>query len=513
MKKTKKVICLAMSTALALSFTGCNNKQKGNGGEKISLKWVFAGNGIQKDSKAVWAAVNDKIKDYSGLENVNLDIEIFGTNEYAQKFMLMQTSEEKVDIVQTYGLDYPMLARDDSFISIDDYIKKSKNLKTAFPEWMWDYSLVDGKHYYVPQYQILTNVDYAFATQKSLSDKYMDAKKAQDTFFNAETFDSSCWDVIENYLDALSAAGELKRGYLPIGTLDFVFQKGYEAVVPGRFFIKDNDPEHKVYYVDEIPERKIAYERVNKFFKKGYIRSDIASATSLNDPIGTENSYTIWHKGTRNQQYLAKAALAAAETEAKEPLTMLLTKNYDYVPFSNAAGGMAIAKSCENPDEAFRVIELMNTEEGKDVYNMMVYGFEGKHYNKIDDNIIEPIGYQNQPTSSADYGLWKWNVGNTKYAYSTKTEVITPDVFDDANDGPNTVRSKLAGFVFDDTNVKIELAQINTVFSEYENFNKGTIDNVESKFAEYIEKINKAGKDKVIDEVQKQINEFFKNKK
>ena len=60
-----------------------------------------------------------------------------------------------------------------------------------------------------------------------------------------------------------------------------------------------------------------------------------------------------------------------------------------------------------------QLIGLMNTEKGKDLYNLLVFGIEGEHYTKVNDKEIQPIGYTSQPTSESPYGQYRFAIGNT----------------------------------------------------------------------------------------------------
>lgn len=510
----KKKLVLPLCAAVALtSLTGCNGGKQSDNSEKVTLKWTMVGPAGQKDQTLVFEELNKKLKTYEGFENIDLDISVVNASDYKQKFMLWQTSKEKMDIVQTYCLDYGEYAKDGSFIELDDYIKKSDDLKKSLPDFMWDYANVDGKMYYVPCYQILTNTDYSFVTPKKLADKYLDIEKAQKVMNEEATFTDACWDVLEDYLGKLSEAGEIKMGYQPLDSLTHVLQKGF-VPVGSRFFMKKDDPNHTVYYWDEVPERINSFKRISQLYKKGYIRSDIASAVGNDsDMVGNENGYTLWHGGLRVNEDLKKSSIESLEQKYNMELSYFMTKNYDFIPEGNAAGGMAISTLSKNPDEAFKVIELVNTEKGKDFYNMLVYGIEGKHYNKLDDGFIEPIGYTNQANSSADYGLWKWNNGNVKYAYPIKGEIIYGDKIDEVNTSDNVEVSPLSGFVMDTSNISTEIAQIDTVFEEYKDLNCGNRPDVETTYNEYMKKIKTAGMEKVKAELQKQVDEFFKNKK
>lgn len=506
----RKKTALVMAMLLAVtSFAGCSPKKES--GKEVTLRWTMVGPSGQKDASRVFDEINKKIKTYDGFENITLDISVIEPSDYKQKFLLWQTSEDKMDIVQTYGLDYGELAKDGSFVELDDYIEKSGKMKTEFPEYVWDYAVVDGKKYFVPSYQLLPNADYAFVTPKALADKYMDADKLQSVMNSHEVFDDACWDAIEEYLDKLAAGGELKMGYKPLDSLSFTLEKGY-VPADGRMIMKKDDPTHTLYYMDEVPDRINDFKRVAGLYKKGYIRSDIASVTGTDNMIGNENGYTLWHEGLRKNPELRKKAKESLENKYGFELSEIMTKDYQILPRKNAAGGMAISALSKHPDEAFKVIELFNTEAGKDIYRMLVYGIEGEHYKKLDENTIEPIGYVDQPSSSSNYGLYKWNSGNTKYAFNMKGEDMIGDRLDEINSEEAYV-SPLTGFIPDTSSISSQIAQMNTVFEEYKDLNCGSRADVEATYKEYMDKIRTAGMEDVKKELQKQVDEFFQNKK
>ena len=167
----------------------------------------------------------------------------------------------------------------------------------------------------------------------------------------------------------------------------------------------------------------------------------------------------------------------------------------------------------KHPDEAFKVIELFTTEKGKDLYRLLAYGIEGKHYKLLGDDVIEPIGYVGQASSTSNYGLYAWNTGNMKYSFNKEGEKLNGNRLDELNSNEKLFVSPLTGFVPDTSAITSEIAQINTVFEEYKDLNCGNRPNVEATYKEYMNKVRTAGMEKVKAEMQKQVDEFFKSKK
>ena len=139
------------------------------------------------------------------------------------------------------------------------------------------------------------------------------------------------------------------------------------------------------------------------------------------------------------------------------------------------------------------------------------------HYKKVTDNSIIPFGYNytGVPTKYTAYGQYKWVIGNTFNAYEIYGDDISPvlknDFIKKIND--DAVESKLMGFTLDTTPIKDELKQIDAVVEEYASIlNSGTAEDSESLYNEFVDKLIKAGDDKVIEEIGRQINEWKKTK-
>ena len=73
-------------------------------------------------------------------------------------------------------------------------------------------------------------------------------------------------------------------------------------------------------------------------------------------------------------------------------------------------------------------------------------------------------------------------------------------------------KSPLIGFRFDNSSVLNESSQIVAILDEYGVVHRGYQD-PDEYLGEMIERISNAGEDKLYAEVQKQIDEFIKNKK
>lgn len=499
----KRIIALmAVLAILCGTLAGCGKGKTAakNDGGAVKLKWVMPGPGKQLDSEEVWKKFNEELGKV--IPNLSVEFEIIPTADYKQKYMLMRTGREEMDITSTYTLDFYSEVKNESFMKLNDLIdKQAPELKKQLPEWLWSYSTVNDNIYSIPVYQSMQTQVQGIRTPKEYADKYLDAEKAKEVFWSSKTFTSAGYDVIEDYLKKLKDNGVLGLGFEPA----IYPQQGYEQFL-NPYAIKVEDKHPKVVNIWQTPEVKEYYAKVADWYKKGYIRKDILSVKDSTNDKGRKDGYTVW---------LDQTIKNSAEKDSNKynmPIEVIPLQNYFYIPSTASAGGTAISSNCKHPNEAIKFMELMNTDKGKDLYRLLVFGIEGKHYKKISDDRAETIGYVGQAGSTAPYGMLKWIIGNTRLAFETQTEFEgwNDYVFHEINE--EGVKSKLMGFTPDIDPIKAKYSQVLTVKGEYASLGSGAIENYEQTYKEYMNKLEIAGNREIIDELQKQIDEFLKNK-
>ena len=150
-------------------------------------------------------------------------------------------------------------------------------------------------------------------------------------------------------------------------------------------------------------------------------------------------------------------------------------------------------------------LELINSD--KALYNLMSHGMEGKHYtltNK-DKGVIASIadsGYQ--PGTD-------WMFGNQFNGYYvSESQVGTWEKTIELNN--NAVPSSLVGFSFNSETVKTELASTASVWKQYSDIFANGLDDPNKILPAFLEKMNKAGAEKIVQEKQRQIDEWKKTK-
>jgi putative aldouronate transport system substrate-binding protein len=497
-KNSIRVIAAVMAIGILLAGCGVKNANE-NGGDKVKLKWMMIGPNDQKDQKEVFAKFNEKLN--ALLPDTSVDLEIYSTSEYADKWKLTSASGEKMDLAWVgWLIQYTEEVKKGAYLPLDGLLDEyAATIKRDIPESLFEIAKVDGKIYSVPAYQMMVGGQNGVRTQKELSDKYIDAKKVEEILISSETFDEKCYAAFEDYLKKLKENDEIRLG-VSTSTFEWLTSRGFEGVCDDYLVIK-NDTKVRMKY--ETEECRLFYKKMAEWYQKGYIRQDIMGIQNLRQDEGKEDGYVLWvHNNFKDQ----------AEIDSKRygfPIEVI-ADNDKYFIGNGSALGTAVTRTSRDPQRAVRLMELLNAD--KELYNMLTYGIEGTHYKKESDTRIETIGYQGQPSSDAPYGLWKWVIGNTFNAYETQADFPG---YNDYIKGLNetAVESGLIGFKPDITAINNEMVQIRAIIKEFATaLSSGGVKDYEDTYNKFIEKLKTAGSEKVTAEIQKQLDGFLSQK-
>jgi putative aldouronate transport system substrate-binding protein len=169
-----------------------------------------------------------------------------------------------------------------------------------------------------------------------------------------------------------------------------------------------------------------------------------------------------------------------------------------------------ICKSSKHSIDAMHVLELFNTDA--EVYNLLSRGIEGVHW-IWKDEAKKVMGYPDgvTPETSGYAPNTDWMFGNQFNAYyRDEKQVGAWEATKKMND--TAYPSKALGFVIDREPIKTEIAQVTAILKE-----KGV--SIENGFVAYddampdlLTQIDKAGAQKIIDEIQRQLNDWAAKK-
>lgn len=492
--KMKRVISamlgLSVAATMAVGLSGC-------GGDKSSgdtLVWYVIGDKPDAHEK-VMAKANEIIKEKIGM---TLDLQYIDSASFTEKMKMKMASGEAYDLAFTgYVNDYQTAAQMGGLYDITDLIKET-GLDEIIEDYYLESATIEGKIYGIPNIQVISNP--------------LDINILEDM---AEGCD------IEGDLAEIEEKSNIHASYEQMqevmGIYDRMFKKvhdkrsdlytwkpganmatvAYEEVTAGVGLKKDGTSD-KFVLMHETDEWKLGVEKINEWYKAGYIRSDIASAA--ND-TGVEARKTVaftngtWKPG---QNVYIKRQYGCGEKYAKlfDP----------YVSRTSALLTMiSVGANSKHPKEAVELIKLLNTD--KELFNIICWGIEGETYTKNDDgtvSIVKGGGYE-------DIGQNAWKYGNQFNGF--RQEGQAENVWEETktmNDEAD--KSPMLGFVPDLTNLQSEIANIANVNSEFGAKRTYGTEELSSWYDEYNQKLKTAGIEKVRDELQKQYDEWLASK-
>ena len=162
---------------------------------------------------------------------------------------------------------------------------------------------------------------------------------------------------------------------------------------------------------------------------------------------------------------------------------------------------VSVGANTRYPKEAVQLIKMMN--ENAELFNLICWGIEGKHYKKNEDGtatVINGAGYD-------DVAQNAWKYGNQFNSFVMEGQPV--DVYEQTKKMNNeAVKSDLLGFVPDTSKIATEIANVANVEAEFKAKREMGTDDVDTWWDSYCKKLKDAGQDKIMEEMQKQIDAF-----
>lgn len=499
-------VLLAFSTVLA-ACGGNNNANTGNtpsnsasgdGGnasEAVTLKMVLIGP-RPADYDEVFGQLNTLLQEKI---NTTVETEFLDWSDWMQKYPLKFAANEDFDLVYTANWAfYNDQAMKGGFLELTEDMLQEYAPQTweAMPQASWDQAKIDGKLYMVPH------------NNQEVTDKVVLYRQDLLEKYNLEPINSA--ETFAAYLKAL-ASGE--QGISPFGARPAEGWKFHELdqilLVQHNewnmidtnlpFAYKLDDEAGQIFNVYDTPEFASLLEYYKDLADNGAWSRNVVS-----------NKSDVWQdiKAGKTASYvhtLGTAGANMAEMRRDKPEYIVniadLTPDKKKIAAISTQNGMAVHSTSRNPERALMVIDLLQND--KEIHDLTMYGVEGKHY--------EPVGddrYKAGPAASDYTGFsnWGWNSPYNRVDDSYPEEATK---LGDAWDA-QVYNFPLETFVFDDSAVKNEVANVGNVMLRYGiPLEYGLIEDLEKGRTDLIAQLKSAGMDKLQAELQAQVDEFL----
>ena len=479
-QKVKRVLALMLCLVVAFSFAACGNKSDGGAGadyyeddmsKEVALKWYIR-IAEPKGAAEVVAEVNKYLKEKI---NATVDIVFVQPGDYDQKMQMAMAANEKFDLVWTanWANDYQNNILRGAFLELNDLLKATPDLQKFYSDDIWDAVSVNGTIYGVPNNQVLYDQSGLWFV-KDVVEKYNlpveDIKKLEDL--------TPIYQAVKDNEPNMIPA----RDGQPT-----IFQERMTGVgTTGLSIDKDGN------VTDRLEETMPGYRVMREWYEKGFFPSDVATMTDETSLIKAKKIFSRYSRQLPgvSEKHRISYDYDVVNVATSEPI---LSRSGVQSTIT------AVSATSENPIRALKLVELMQTD--KYLANLMFYGIEGRDYEKDPENPNRII------RESDSYYVSEFLVGNQFLGYILPAYYDTVwEETDEANKAAPV--DPFIGFSFDPTPVESEVTQMAAVSKEYSKIVGNGLQDPDVVVPEYMAKLDTAGKQKVMDEIEKQFNEW-----
>jgi putative aldouronate transport system substrate-binding protein len=268
-----------------------------------------------------------------------------------------------------------------------------------------------------------------------------------------------------------------------------------------------SDPSCKLIPTEQTKSYEEAARYVKKWFDDGIIPKDLM--------VTKEQCSTAYRNGKIVAEVTTHEWAYNNVPFADSSWTQEISHFYpdSKVPNRSAlANVMAINQKAANPERSLMFLEMLNVD--KDFYDLVLYGIKDKTYILEGDKAAIPAGMNPQTTNYLDWqGQWAlW-----KPQFMRPTDLYPAGFWEKEAEfasSPAGMGNPIDGLFIDSEPIKNEISKRDQVESELGKLIQyGTVQDVDKSIAEYIQKQKDTGLDKVLAEVQKQVDAFLAAKK
>jgi putative aldouronate transport system substrate-binding protein len=447
----------------------------------------------QEDLQMVQDALNEMITPRIG---VRLILEPIDPGVYNDKMQLALASGEECDIIFTapWTNSYITNVANGVLYPLDDLLPvHAPGLWESMPESTWEAARV-GDHIYAVINQQIFPKPWGVNVRKDLLEKYN---------FSLDNVEK--WEDMEPFLAAVRDGEGINPLYsTELGSsLWRPAYYGYVELGPTGVTVRADDESRTILSVLETPEFKEAADLTKKWVDEGYFPLEGPPADQA-DAMFRAGQFAMNYHVEKPGNDIENQNRYGWEFVSKNLTDPLILDTGAVTATMNG-----VCATSQNPEKAVEVLELLNTDV--EIYNTLSRGIEGVHWAWVDEEnkvmgFPEGIDGATSPYNpNAD-----WMFGNQFNAYYRDARQVgawekTKEMNDTAF--PATV----LGFSVDTAPINTELAQVKAVWDEHVlPIQNGWVAYDEAA-PDAIERLNAAGLQTVIAEIQRQVDEWAAN--
>lgn len=462
-----------------------DSKDSGGNAEIVKLTAVFPGQEPPAQQEVLKAINEQLVKD--GL-NINVDIKYI--DDYWNKLALEIAGGTEYDLAWAHVSTLPELVAKKVYQPIDEAVEKyAPELLANMPEYLIKGGSIGGKLYAIPRNIPMTAFNNVYNIRGDLRKKYglpeIKDIEGLEAYFKA---------IVENEPDMFAIVGHNLQPLYPVYA-NYYFPLGDGGMNP--IYIDPEDPNYTVKSFWDSEAFTAVCEKAREWRVKGWQPADTSSIENPDSGFDYGKvacvPANIMRASERIDTITTNVPGAEVETVLLEPKTRWI--------FLAGDNMLAVPSTSKHVNEAVALINWI--KKNQDNYDLWSYGVKDVNYKLVDGAVdISEIPNEKRYVTN----VWMWN--DLRLArFSAKypqEEIEKLKVWDD-----NSKVSPFVGFNVDLSKIKAQLSQVTAVMNEYyQNLGLGILDINEVR-DEIMDKMYKAGLQDIIDEVQRQINEYL----
>lgn len=507
----KKILALVLTMALALTMiAGCGKETSNGGGTSTSSKsgsgttttaepsvitldmsTLFIVPSLEATQK-VEDVINDYLKNTLHEEGYKIHLKITSIGDYLQKIPMELASggDEAPDIVQVFSLsDW---ANQGYIIPLDEYTGTELKPTLDLIGNIVGSGKLSGHLYMVPRY-FGTVLDWKFIYDKNIVDESgVDISKVKDL------------DSLGDVLAQLKAKYPDERFLVYCDQFNMLYNSYTKTSQVGTYTATVGESTQLINYYESDAYKNAIY-KAYEFRQKGYADPEGSANTLSHDAVvmsGSSKGVIMGHSADAD-------AIAKMFTEQN-------TYGAEYGAISIAIDnlatdtlGIGISHSCKDPAAAARFINLLYTDEF--IWDTLIYGAEGQDYewnedhtkahypdgldfNSIPYNCLYSCGMIGNGFQGIEFEGNSANSGSdNEYGKELMAKAWCPPLY---------------GFTPSTINVMNEVTAVSNVVEQYNKVLTYGDVNPDVEYPKFLQALKEAGIDKIIEDYQKQADEW-----
>jgi putative aldouronate transport system substrate-binding protein len=514
----KRALSLGLSAMLAAGLlAGCGgdkeNKSSAStdnvvdipaGLAPVTLRFYFPGDKPQATDE-VWNYVSEITKDTL---NAKFEINFVNWNDYKDKMKLLQASGDNYDLnFDANWQDFTNAMNRGAYLDLTDLLPKyAPKLSQIYNENnLLEPIKIQGRVYAAPW----TNKKSIKPIVWYRGDLALKGGYTKDKVTTVEELDEVLHAIKKASPQILPISWRPDSWFSDVAQV-FLQKYEYENLNFLGLVTKIDDPKHTVVPFEQTEAFKEYVSYAKKWNEAGLIPKNLLATK------GTEGDFGAGTLGSsinqidggilENPNVFKDATKAQGATKVWSEFY----PDYKWVIASPLDNVVAINKSAANPERVLMFLEELTTNQK--VYDAVIYGILDKTYKMDGDKVTYMPGQgDGNPTNYLDWpgqwGFWrkdfqKFDASHTENYYKQYEAFI---------ERPNQITSTINYFIPDQSNFKTEAAKREQLRNEVGNLLLSgiSVKDLDTDVTNFINKEKEAGTDKIVAEVQKQLDEFM----